>query len=61
MNTYAAFYDSRSTTIQAGSAYAAQLAAVAHFKPRRSQQHMVSVVLMERDNGSPVVHSTAGL
>ena len=56
MNGYAAFYAGRQTEVRAASLYAAKLAAVAFFKPRRSQEHMVHVHLAERADGSAVVH-----
>jgi hypothetical protein len=57
MNGYIAFYAGRRTEVRAESAYAAKLAAVAFFKPRRSQEHMVHVHLAERADGSTVVHT----
>ena len=44
--TYEAFFNRQRTTIEAEGRYAAKQKAVAHFKPRRSQEHMVSVVLV---------------
>jgi ribosomal protein S5 len=58
MNGYVAFYAGRQTEVRAASLYAAKLAAVAFFKPRRSQEHMVHVHLAERADGSAVVHAT---
>lgn len=46
---------------RAASLYAAKLAAIAHFKPRKSQEHMIIVMLAERPDGSTVTHSTAAL
>lgn len=47
MNEYQAFYGGKQTTLQADSLYAAKQAAIAHFKPRRSQEHMVHVYLTQ--------------
>jgi len=57
MNGYVAFYAGRQTEVRAASLYAAKLAAVAFFKPRRSQEHMVHAHLAERADGSAVVHA----
>lgn len=35
--------------VRAASLYAAKQAGIAHFKPSRSKQHMVSAYLVERD------------
>lgn len=58
MNGYMGFYNGKTCEVYADSLYAAKLKAVEHFKPRKSQQHMVSVVLCEK-NGEQVTHSTA--
>ena len=57
MSTYAAFFNSQQAEIQADSSYGAQLKAVAHFNPRKSQKHLVYVVLVSRDNVSAVTHT----
>ena len=58
MNGYIAFYAGKQTEVRAASLYAAKIAAVALFKPRRSQEHMVHVHLAERADGSTVLQST---
>jgi hypothetical protein len=58
MNGYKAFYNKKTHDLYAESLYKAKLAAIAHFKPRKSQEHMVSVVLCEK-GGETVTHSTA--
>jgi ribosomal protein S5 len=58
MNGYVAFYAGKQTEVRAASLYAAKLAAVAFFKPRSSQEHMVHVHLAERADGSAVLQST---
>jgi ribosomal protein S5 len=58
MNGYIAFYAGKQTEVRAASLYAAKLAAVAFFKPRRAQEHMVHVHLAERADGSAVLQST---
>ena len=55
MNVYIAFFNGKKIEVRAASSYAAQQAAVAQFKPRKSQAHLVHVVLAERD-GAQVVH-----
>ena len=49
MNGYIAFYNSKRIEVYAESLYAAKLEAVRIFKPRKSQEHMVSVTLAEID------------
>lgn len=55
MNRYKAFYNGKQADIYAESLYQAKMEAIKHFNPRRSQEHMVSVVLCEKD-GETVVH-----
>jgi hypothetical protein len=47
MNGYIAFFNSKRIEVYAASLYAAKFEAVRIFKPRKSQEHMVSVVLAE--------------
>ena len=56
MNGYIAFFNGKRHELHAESLYAAKQAAVAHFKPAKTKQHMVSVMLAER-GGEPVVHT----
>ena len=58
---YVCFYNGKRHELRAPSLYAAKQAAVRHFKTPRSKEHMVSVVLAERPDGTEVVHSTASL
>ena len=60
MNGYKAFYAGKEIDVYATSSYAAQRLAVERFKTPKSKQHLVSVMLCERD-GQQVTHSTAGL
>ena len=55
MNGYVAFYNDKRHELHAESLYAAKQAAIAYFKPPKSKQHLVSVVLAELD-GKPVTH-----
>lgn len=57
-NGYKAFYSGKQQDVYADSLYEAKTKAIAHFKAPRSKQHMVSVVLCEKD-GETVTHSTA--
>jgi hypothetical protein len=50
---YKAFFNNHTTIIEAEGLYPAKVAAIAHFKPRKKQEHMVSVVLIEHE-GKPV-------
>lgn len=55
--TYACFYNGRTHELQAAGLYEAKQAAIAYFKAPRSKQHMVSVVLAKRSDGTEVVHT----
>lgn len=65
MHGYKAFYNGRTKDVYAVNQLQARDKAVAHFKVPRSKQHMVSVVLCEKDvdpatgKGTQVTHSTA--
>ena len=60
MNGYKAFYNGKTWDIHADSLYAAKQAAIKVICPPRSKEHMVSVVLCEKD-GEQVVTSTAAI
>ena len=60
MYGYKAFYNGKTLDIHADSLYAAKQAAISMFRAPRSKQHMVSVVLCEKDN-KPVGVSPASL
>lgn len=49
MNGYIFFYNGKSIEINADSLYAAKIKAIAVFKPRKSQEHMVHGQLAERN------------
>lgn len=54
---YVAFYNRKRIEIRAASLYAAKVEACKQFKVRKSQEHMVTVALAERPDGSTVVHT----
>lgn len=57
MHKYIAFYDGAQVEIEAESLYGAKLKAVAHFKPKKSKEHMVHVHLYQRDGeDTPITH-----
>lgn len=56
MYGYIAFYGGRRHELHADSLFAAKEKAVAHFKVRPKQAHMVSVLLAEKD-GQQVTHT----
>lgn len=56
MNGYICFYNGKRWECYANSLYEAKKKAIEHFKPRKSQQHMISVALAEKD-GRTVTHS----
>ena len=58
---YVGFYNGKRHELRAPSLYAAKQAMVMHFKAPWSKEHMVSVMLAERPDGSEVVHSTGSL
>lgn len=61
LHTYDAYYNNRHDEVKAPSLYAAKLKAIELFKPRKSQQHMVSVVLKQKADGTdiPLMSSNA--
>jgi hypothetical protein len=60
MNGYVCFFNGRRTEVYAADMFEAKRKAVAFFKPRRNQEHMISVILAEK-NGEPVEHNPAGV
>ena len=56
MNGYKAFFNSKETEVTANTSYEAQQKAIAFFKPRKSQSHMVHVHLCEKE-GRQVTHA----
>ena len=56
MYGFVCFYNSKRIEVYAPSMYAAKLKAIEQFKAPKSKQHMVSVVLAERPDGSEVTH-----
>lgn len=56
MNGYVAFYNSQRLEIYAKDLWDAKQQAIAAFKVPKSKQHMVSVMLAEKD-GHSVVHT----
>ena len=60
MNGYIAFYNGKRIEVHADTLWAAQQTAIAQLRPPKSKQHMVTVMLAEKD-GQQVTHSTGGL
>jgi len=56
MNGYIAFFNDKRHELYAASLWDAKQKAIAHFKPAKSKQHLVHVVLAEKD-GEPVIHT----
>jgi hypothetical protein len=54
LHTYDAYFNDRHETVMAESLYKAKLAAIDLFKPRKSNAHMVSVVLRQLADGREV-------
>jgi hypothetical protein len=61
LHTYDAYFNDRTHVVKAESLYKAKLAAIEHFKPRKSNAHMVSVVLKQLADGReiPLMSSNA--
>ena len=55
MNGYVAIYRGRRVEVYADSLWEATVAARNELKPPKSERHMVSVILAEKD-GKPVTH-----
>ena len=53
---YVAFYNGKRTEIYAESLFKAKELAIAFYRPPKSKQHMISVLLAEKD-GEPVIHT----
>jgi hypothetical protein len=58
MNGYVFFFNGKRFELQADDLYDAKQRAIAHFKPRKSQAHMVHGMLAEK-GGQPVVHTAS--
>lgn len=56
LNGYIGFYNCKRVELYAENQFAAREAALAFFRPPKSRNHMVHVVLAEIE-GKPVVHS----
>lgn len=54
MNGYIAIWHGQQIEIRAESLYAAKLEAIRQFKPSKKQEHMISVTLCEKGDGSQV-------
>lgn len=52
---YKAFYNRKEIELYADSLYQAKQRAITHFKPKKSQEHMVNIVLCEVESET-VVH-----
>jgi hypothetical protein len=60
LNGYVCFFNGKRHELHANDAWDAKQKAIAHFKPKKSEQHLVSVHLAEKD-GAPVLQSAASL
>ena len=54
---YVCFYNNKRIELYATSLFEAKTKAVALFKPPKSKQHMISVLLAERPDGSEVLNA----
>ena len=53
---YVCFYNNKQIEVYATSLFEAKTKAIALFKPPKSKQHMISVCLAERPDGSEVLN-----
>lgn len=60
MNGYICIYNQKSVEVHAETLYQAKVKAVELLKVPKNKQHMVSIMLAEKD-GEQVVHSTGSL
>lgn len=58
MNGYIGFYNQQRIEIYAVSLYAAKLQTIEIFKVKKNKQHLITVMLAEK-NGTPIVHNPA--
>ena len=56
LNGYKAFYRGKNAEFYAATTRAAQLLAAAHFKVKKKDEHMISVILCEK-GGEQVTHT----
>lgn len=56
---YICTFDGKNVALYAKDLYAAKKAAIAHFKPRKSKEHLVTPYLCEKQDGSQYVQSTS--
>jgi hypothetical protein len=56
---YICTFNGQQVALYANGLYAAKKAAIAHFKPRRSQEHMVTPYLCEKEDGSQYIQPTS--
>ncbi|MPS58838.1 MAG: hypothetical protein E2594_16970 [Pseudomonas sp.] len=56
MNGYVAFYNDQRLEVYARDLWAAKQQVIEQLKVPKSKQHMVSVILAEKDN-QPVIHT----
>lgn len=61
MNGYIGFYNGKRVVVMAKTQLEARDEVAKQLKVPPKKQHMISVVLCERADGSQVVHSTGGL
>lgn len=58
---FVVFFNNQQVGVYASSLYDAKLKGIAHFKPRKSQAHMVHAHLAEDSQGDQVTHSTGSV
>lgn len=58
---YIVFFNNQKVGVYAPSLYEAKLKGLDHFKPRKSQAHMIHAHLAEDALGNQVTHSTGSM
>lgn len=53
---FKAMYNTKETVIEAKDLHEAKQKAIQYFKVRKSQEHRVYVMLVQREDGSEVIH-----
>jgi hypothetical protein len=56
--TYEVFYNNRRTEIKALTLYEAKKKAIEFFHPRKSQEHMIVVVLIDNGKGEVTINNS---
>ena len=59
MNKYLFFYNGKQKEIEADTLYEAKVKAIAYFRVPKSKHNMVHGMIVEKEGGEQVIHSTS--